>query len=190
MRHKDEQKQQAIIEATITLVNETGFAAASVSKIAKEAGVSPATLYVYYRNKEDLILSTYVEIKRAFGTAVMQGFDASLPIRDTLQLFWHNAFNYIAKEPGYFYFSEQFAKTPYADMVDPATVERHFAPIFDTLREGIERKVIKDVSFDVLTAFIFYPVMQLANPRVCRGFAGKSENIDIAFTLAWDAIKL
>ena len=45
MRVKDEVKQDAIIEATIKLVNEIGFVSSSVSKIAKEANVSPATLY-------------------------------------------------------------------------------------------------------------------------------------------------
>ncbi|PLX26508.1 MAG: TetR family transcriptional regulator, partial [Ignavibacteria bacterium] len=35
MRHKDAQKQQAIIRATIKLVNEIGFDSASVSKIAR-----------------------------------------------------------------------------------------------------------------------------------------------------------
>ena len=190
MRHKDEKKHDAIIEATIKLVNEIGFGSASVSKIANEAGVSPATLYVYYRNKEDLIVSTYVRIKQKFGAAVLLDHDPSSPIRDQLQRFWTNAFAYIRKEPGFFQFSEQFSKTPYADLVNPEAIEKHFLPIFDTLRQGIEQKVIKDVSFDVLSVFMFYPVMQLANPRVCSGFGESTDDVDTAFTLAWDAIKL
>ena len=64
MRTKDDVKQEALVEATVKLVNQIGFAASSVAKIAKEAGVSPATLYIYYKNKEDLLVSTYVEIKK------------------------------------------------------------------------------------------------------------------------------
>ena len=52
MRYKDEAKQNAIIEATVKLVNQIGFAATSTSKIAKEANVSSATIYIYYKNKE------------------------------------------------------------------------------------------------------------------------------------------
>ena len=63
MRQKDELKQDAIIHATVRLVNEIGFAASSVSKIAKAANVSPATIYIYYKNKEDLLVSTYISIK-------------------------------------------------------------------------------------------------------------------------------
>ena len=54
MRYKDEAKQDAIIEATVKLVNQIGFAATSTSKIAKKANVSSATIYIYYKNKEDL----------------------------------------------------------------------------------------------------------------------------------------
>ena len=51
MRTKCEEKQEALFEATVKLVNEIGFAASSVAKIAKEANVSAATLYIYYKNK-------------------------------------------------------------------------------------------------------------------------------------------
>ena len=48
---------------------------------------------------------------------------------------------------------------------------------------------IKDVSFEILSVFIFYPVLTLANPKVCMQFNENPENVDIAFNLAWDAIK-
>ena len=51
MRIKDDEKREALFEATVKLVNEIGFVSSSVSKIAKEANVSPATLYIYYKNK-------------------------------------------------------------------------------------------------------------------------------------------
>ena len=43
---------------------------------------------------------------------------------------------------------------------------------------------------DILTAFIFYPIIALSNARVCQDFGLSDENIETAFTLAWDAIKL
>ncbi len=54
MRTKDDFKQEALFQATIKLVNDIGFVSSSVAKIAKEADVSPATIYVYHKNKEDL----------------------------------------------------------------------------------------------------------------------------------------
>ena len=90
MRVKDEFKQDALFNATVKLVNEIGFVASSVSKIAKEANISPATIYVYYENKEDLLVSTYVNIKESTSRAILKDFDDSLPIRDILKKLWLN----------------------------------------------------------------------------------------------------
>jgi len=190
MRVKDDIKQQALFEATVKLVNEIGFAASSVSKIAKLASVSPATLYVYYTNKEDLLVSTYIEIKKNIGAAVHKNFDETLPIRDILNHVWINLFDYISRHADYFQYSEQFSNSPYQALVDHQEIEKYFEPVIGVLLKGIEQKIIKDVSFEILTAFIFFPIITLSNARVNQEFQGTPEEIDIAFTLAWDAIKL
>ena len=190
MRTKDEFKQEAVIQATVKLVNEIGFVSSSVSKIAKEANVSPATIYVYYKNKEDLLVSTYVEIKQKLSKAMLKNFDDKLPIRDILKTLWFNAFEYIQKYPDHFKFAEQFSNSPFSDLVNKEEVEKYFEPMFAVLQRGIEQKIIKDVHFEMLGAFIFYPVMNLSNSRLCKDIKLNRETIETAFTLAWDAIKL
>ena len=189
MRKKDDIKQEALFEATIKLVNEIGFASSSVSKIAKEAGISPATIYVYYKNKEDLLVSTYIEIKRNMSKAVQKDFDDSLPIRDVLKNIWFKIFEYVSTHSAYFQHAEQFSNSPYNSLVDKQEIEKYFDPMIQVIIKGIEQKIIKNVNFDILTAFIFYPIMALSNPRLCRNFELSDENIETAFTLAWDAIK-
>ena len=190
MRTKDEEKQAALIEATIKTVNEVGFAAASVSKIAKQANVSPATLYVYYQNKEDLLVSTYIEIKKNVSRAILSDFDASLPIRDILRNVWLAMSGHISYNTEQFRFAEQFSNSPYSALVNKEMVEKYFAPLLEVLQRGIDQKIIKDVEFDILAAFVFYPVVALSNPSMCSNFKLTPENIETAFTLAWDAIKL
>jgi len=190
MRIKDDIKQNALFEATIKLVNEIGFAASSVSKIAKEAGISPATIYIYHTNKEELLVSTYIQIKKKMGTVIRENFDDSLPIRDILKNVWFKMFHYIARHPDYFQYTEQFSNSPYQSLVDKHEIEKYFDPVINVLLRGIEQKIIKNVSFDILTAFIFHPIASLSNARVCRDFEVNDENIKTAFKLAWDAIKL
>lgn len=190
MRQKDELKQEALFQATVNLVNEIGFVASSVSKIAKKAGVSPATVYIYYKNKEDLLVSTYMDIKQRMGQAINSGIDVDAPIRDVLQCAWHNMFSYVSAHSACFQFAEQFSNSPFADLADKTKLEATFAPMMQVIQRGIEQKIIKDVSIDILSAFMFFPVFSLANPRHCKSFSRQDEEIDLAFTLAWDAIKL
>ena len=190
MRIKDEHKQEAIIKATVKLVNKIGFVSSSVAKIAKEANVSPATLYIYYKNKEDLLVSTYTEIKMKMSNAFLKDFDPGLPFRDIFRLFWNNGFEFVSKNKEYFQFTEQFSNSPYSELVNKEEMEKHFSPMLNVLKKGIEQKVIKDVSYDILAAFIFFPMMILSNPKHCSTFELNEESIEQAFTLAWDAIKL
>ena len=190
MRVKDEIKQEALFEATIKLVNEIGFASSSVSKIAKEAGISPATIYIYHKNKEDLLTSTYVEIKRNLGQALLVGFDENQPIRDIFKRVWNNGFDYVAKHRADLSFAEQFSNSPYSDLVDKSEIDKFFEPIIEVYRRGVEQKIIKDVDFQLSTVFFYYPIMILSNDRFCARFEMNSENIEKAFDMAWDAIKL
>ena len=190
MRIKDELKQDAIIQATVKLVNQIGFVSSSVAKIAQEADVSPATIYIYYKNKEDLLVSTYIDIKKKLSEALLKDFDSSKPFRDILKKFWLNGFSYISENSEFYQYTEQFSNSPYSNLVDKAKVEKHYEPMLKVLQKGIEQKIIKDVSHDVLAAFIFYPMMILSNPKLCASFELTEENINQAFTLAWDAIKL
>ena len=190
MRTKDDEKVAALFEATVKLVNEIGFASSSVSKIAREAGVSPATIYVYYRSKEDLLVSTYIEIKLDLSKSMLRDFNDRLPIRDIVRNVWFNMFEYISNHLEYYKFVEQFSNSPYSTLVNRQEVEQYFVPLIKVLQTGIEQKIIKNVNFDILTAFMYYPIMVLANPSLSPNFELNGDNIETAFTLAWDAIKL
>ncbi|MGD9212423.1 MAG: TetR/AcrR family transcriptional regulator [Desulfobacteraceae bacterium] len=190
MRTKDDQKRKALFEATVKIVNEIGFAASSVSKIAKEADVSPSTLYVFFKNKEDLLVSTYTEIKRDLSQAMLECFDNSLPIRDIMKNAWFGMFEYVTNNQHYYQFMEQFANSPYSELVDTETLEKHFSPMIDVVQRGIEQKIIKNVDHNLLMAFLFQPLTRLANPRLCHNWKLTSKDLEIAFGMAWDAIKL
>ena len=190
MRHRDEAKRRAVFEATVKLVNKIGFAASSVSKIAREARVSPATIYVYYDNKEDLLRSTYIEIKQRMSEALSEGLDDSKPIRDILRDFWLKAFDFISRHPDQFQYTEQFGNSPYCSLVDKKEVEKYFEPMIKIIQRGIDRKILKNVSFEMFQIFIFYPITILANPRLCVDFDGSRKNIETALSMAWDAITL
>jgi len=189
MRVKDEIKRKAIMQATIELVNEIGFASSSVSKIAKRAQVSPATLYVYFENKEDLLVSTYIEIKRELGKAIMADFDPSLPIRESLLQLGRRLFTYIGEYKEVFDYKEQFANSPLVDCVDSDQVEAVFKPLYELIQRGIDEQIIKDVPLELIHVHLFYPIYHLANPRALPSFKTDNKTIDLALDMIWDALR-
>lgn len=79
MRYKDNTKKERIIISAIQLINEVGLAETSMSKIAKKAGVSAGTIYVYFENKEDMIKKLYLEVKKEMQQKLLYGVNNSLP---------------------------------------------------------------------------------------------------------------
>ncbi len=52
-------KYQAIIDAAVKIIAEYGYHSAQVAKIAREAGVADGTIYLYFKNKEDVLISLF-----------------------------------------------------------------------------------------------------------------------------------
>ncbi len=54
-------KRDRIIEAAVEVFADKGFRAARISDIARKAGVADGTIYLYFKNKEDLLLVIFEE---------------------------------------------------------------------------------------------------------------------------------
>lgn len=55
-------KKKAIFESAIENFAKNGFHNTSMSDIAKSAGVADGTLYLYYKNKDDLMIKVFNEM--------------------------------------------------------------------------------------------------------------------------------
>lgn len=54
-------KHELILEAAIRVFAEKGFHAARIADVAAQAGVADGTIYLYFKNKDDLLLSIFEE---------------------------------------------------------------------------------------------------------------------------------
>lgn len=59
--NKSKPKYMQIIDAAVIAIAENGYHQAQVSKIAKQAGVADGTIYLYFKNKEDILISLFEE---------------------------------------------------------------------------------------------------------------------------------
>ena len=79
---KDENKHQKILQAAIKVFSEKGFYNSRVSEIAKEANVADGTIYLYFKNKDDILISLFEE---EFGKIVQNMRAALEKDKDALQ---------------------------------------------------------------------------------------------------------
>lgn len=64
---RDRPKYKQIIDAAVIAIAENGYHQAQVSKIAKQAGVADGTIYLYFKNKEDILVSVFQEKMAIFA---------------------------------------------------------------------------------------------------------------------------
>ncbi len=58
---KDETKHQKILAAAVEVFSEKGFYNSRVSDIAKRANVADGTIYLYFKNKDDILITLFEE---------------------------------------------------------------------------------------------------------------------------------
>ena len=58
-KERGNDKRQRILEAALRVFAERGFYNAKVSEVAKAAGVADGTIYLYFKNKDDLLIQLF-----------------------------------------------------------------------------------------------------------------------------------
>jgi TetR/AcrR family fatty acid metabolism transcriptional regulator len=84
-KKKNMDKYQRILEAAISVFAEQGFFQSTIAQIAKEAGVADGTIYLYFKNKDDILVQFYHyktrQIFERFRDAVSQPATAEEKLR-------------------------------------------------------------------------------------------------------------
>jgi len=94
-----EEKREAILNAAIRIFAEKGFHHSRISDVAKEAGVAEGTIYLYFKNKDHLLLSVF---SRRMGSFVedlrtlISGMDSP---KDKLRMIVEQHFGYLNGDP-------------------------------------------------------------------------------------------
>lgn len=71
---------QTIQEATMRVIARKGMAAATMQEIAEEAGVAKGTLYLYFRDRDELVEKTFESAMNTLMVHMEQALDRDLPL--------------------------------------------------------------------------------------------------------------
>ncbi len=152
MRIRDEQKEQAIRRNAIEMIVEEGFDGLSMQKLAKAAGVSPATIYIYFEDRDDLIKQITIEEGKKMSEAMLKDFDPRMSFAEGLRKQWHNRAEYCMNNPLSMQFIELIRFSHLHD--------KHYKmePRFLTSMHGFVHNAIKNKELISLPLEIFWSV--------------------------------
>jgi len=181
-------KRNALIKATIELVNNNGFHATPMSKIAKIANVSPATIYLYFENKQDLVNKTYIEVKAVYTAYAFTTYETNASVEVGFETIWKRIAEFKLNESEYAIFLAQCDNTPMIDESSRQEGIKHFQPLLDLMERGKKEGIIKPISDYLLYAYAINPLSFLMMSQQRGAFQLNEKHIEEAYQSAWDSI--
>ena len=163
MRTKDYEKQKRIKDAMISLILKEGINGASVAKIAREAGVSPATIYVYYNSKEDMLAEVFSEYAHSSYSYLSRSIDSGMSGAALIETLIRSTYAYALEHEEIFSFVEQCSCCP--TIQESVCAHDCCMDLFDLIHAYQKKGVIRMYSDQNLAAVLFAPVKYMAMNR-------------------------
>ncbi len=167
MRPKNLDKEQAIRTIALQIIAEEGLENLTMQKLAAAAGISPRTIYIKYRDKDDLLVKLYIEeVLGNYEAAVLAGFDPKMDFAAGVKKLWLNAFAYFKNNRHAFALMQYGKSSP---LLNKAYQEMNikegdfFAPVLRFLEHHAAKGTIKGFPQEVQRALLFAPAIDLVN---------------------------
>lgn len=167
MRPKNLEKEEAIRTIALQMIAEEGLENLSMQKLAKAANVSPRTIYIKYENKEDLLITLFIEdVLGAYEKAVLADFNPEADFAQGVKKIWLNAFSYLKENRNSFVLLQYGKSSPLLNKAfQKQNIEQghFFAPILHFLQFNVSKNIIRDFPHDIHRAMLFSPLLELVN---------------------------
>jgi TetR/AcrR family transcriptional repressor of multidrug resistance operon len=167
MRPKNLEKEAAIRTTALRIIAEEGLENLTMQKLAKQAGISPRTIYIKYKDKDDLLIKLFIdEVLEVYERAVLENFSESMELEAGVKRLWLNAFHYFIQHKPAFVLMQYGKSSP---LLNKAFQERairegqFFMPIHRFLARQVSLRLILDFPFEVHRALLFAPLLDLVN---------------------------
>lgn len=161
MRTRDENKVEAISTKAIEIIVEKGFDGLSMQKLAKAANVSPATIYIYFKDREDLILQLAMDAVQKMTEATFAGFKPTMSFAEGLKIQWKNRAKFWLENPLQARFMEYIRHSHISEAAFRKIRKDFSEGMKEFVHGAIKRKELIALPLEVYWSVAFAPLYQL-----------------------------
>lgn len=191
MRLRDEHKETALRKKAVEMIVKEGLDGLSMQRLAKAAGCSPATIYIYFKDRDDLIVQVFLDEFRRMTEHTLLHFDPAMPFAEGLKVQWINRAAFYMTHPDKMDFLEQLRHSPHYERVYRLMDHRFFDAMALFVQTAIQRKELIPLSVEVYWSVAFAPLYQLLKFHIQgRSFGGKTEKFVLTEEIMMQALKL
>lgn len=188
MRPLDHFKKDKILKSVCTLTGKQGLASVTISGISKTAGIAAGTLYIYFKNKEEVVQLAYAAVEDKMTQAMYCDFDINLPIKQSLKKIYINMLNYRLNNYDETVFIDQYQQSTYIQLnfsKQLAEYEKQNKSLYDLLKKGQQEGIIKEIDAIILISFFDGAVRSCSTGIIQKLFPLNQQLIDDNFDMIW-----
>ena len=152
----------AVRRAMRSVVAEHGFHGASMSAVAREAGVATGTAYTHYASKDELVLAAYCETKAELGREATSAIDPESPPEQRFRTLWRAYHDYLVQHPDHARFLLQVEHSPYRGPAHAAAMADADDPMLTQVMKPDLAALLLPLPPDVLYDLALGPAVRLA----------------------------
>jgi len=161
MRTRDINKQELVKTKAMELIATGGFDSFSINKLAKACNISVATLYIYYKDKEDLIINLAIETAQMMASSMLFNFDAESSLEVGLWQQWQNRYRYMTHNKVISKFYEQLRSSSYYKHFSDHLVDK-IGPVFNRFTSlAKDNGELVDIPLDIFWSVAYGPLYAL-----------------------------
>lgn len=162
MRTRNVDKEQLVKQQAIEMIVKNGMEGFSMNKLAKACNISVATLYIYYRDRDDLILNIAEEGGKKMNDAMTKGFDPEMSLEDGLRVQWKNRYEFMSDNPYLHLFFDQLRSSSYQQEFLSGFLQEFKVLMSRFLHNVIARGELEEMPFETYWSIAFAPLYSLA----------------------------
>lgn len=191
MRTKDEEKEKLILESALNIVSKTGLAGLKMTDLAKEAKLATGTVYIYFKDKEELVRRLYLYLMRTTTNDLSAGIDMNEPVKLKIKKISHNYLIDSILKPKKGVFFEQYFRSPFFHETESILQEEDqiMQPIYQLVIEGQQQSIIKNINPELLVTVVCGILESIAKTAVYTEKTISESEWESIFGIIWDAIK-
>lgn len=174
MRTRDTNKEEIVKRKAIEMLVNQGVEGFGMNRLAKECGVSVATLYIYYSDKDDLIRKIGIEIGKNFFEEMLAGFSSEMSFVEGLRKQWENRSKYTLTFTLETTCFELLKHSTYGDAILSEITTDFKIEMTKFITKAIEKKELVPVTFEVFWSIAYgslYSLLELH--REGKSMSGK-----------------
>lgn len=191
MRPKDEAKERLILETALAMIARVGLSGLKMSDLAKEAGLATGTVYIYFKDKEELIRKLYLYITRKSTADLAADIPSNLPLKAKIHALAYNYLQICLQNPEYDAFLEQYYRSPFFSETEAQLTEETslMQPIVEVVLQGQQEGIIKSADPELLVMLVCGMISEAARQAHYAQRTLSDAEWQTIFSVIWDGVK-